>query len=129
MKRILSLLYGAAALLALAGCAHTPADDPADPLEKANRVVYTFNDKVDHYVLRPVAVGYVIVTPSPIRVGISNFFSNLFYPVTIANDVLQLKIAQGVSDLMRFGINTTLGIVGFVDVATPMGVVEHKEDL
>jgi len=117
-----------AAVLALTACAHAPADEPADPLEPVNRAVFTFNDRADHYVLRPVAKGYVYVTPEIVRSGISNFFSNLEEPRTIVNDVLQLKLLQSLEDTGRLVVNTTMGAAGFIDIATRAGLEKHNED-
>jgi len=115
-------------LLAAAGCAHHPADDPADPLEPVNRVVFGFNDKADKYLLRPVAKGYDYVTPSVARRGVTNFFDNLGEPRTIFNDVLQGKFLQSAGDLGRFLLNTTVGIGGLIDVASDAGLQHHEED-
>jgi phospholipid-binding lipoprotein MlaA len=112
----------------LAGCAHLPADDPADPLEPVNRGIYVFNETADRYVLRPVAKGYDKVMPSFARTGVRNFFSNLFYPTVIVNDLLQLKVQQSAQDFCRFVLNSTFGLAGFVDVATPGGLVANNED-
>src|SRR3546814_7682199 len=81
-------------MLALAGCAHNSPYEPADPLEKINRPIYAFNMVADQYVLRPVAVTYVNYAPPPLRIGVSNFFDNLFYPAVIINDALQAKFKQ-----------------------------------
>lgn len=116
------------ATLALGACAHAPADDPADPLEPVNRVVWTFNDTADRYVLRPVARAYVYVTPDFFRTGVTNFVENIEEPRTIVNDLFQLKLAQGGSDLGRFIINTTAGLGGVLDVATGVGLSKHDED-
>jgi phospholipid-binding lipoprotein MlaA len=112
----------------LAGCAHTPPDDPSDPMEGWNRGVYTFNKGADKYVLRPVAKGYDKVTPAPVKTGVGNFFSNLFYPTVIVNDLLQLKLKQFGSDTLRFVFNTLVGIGGIFDVSTRAGLVAHDED-
>ncbi|MGQ0697420.1 MAG: MlaA family lipoprotein [Panacagrimonas sp.] len=113
----------------LTGCAHMPADDPSDPLETVNRGVFKFNRTADRYVLRPVARTYRTYTPDPVRKGVSNFMSNLFYPTVIINDVLQGKFVQGGKDLGRFLINSTAGIVGIMDVASPLGLWRNDEDL
>ncbi|MGH8561994.1 MAG: MlaA family lipoprotein, partial [Nevskiales bacterium] len=110
MKFILPLCLLLASLLS--GCAHSPADDPADPLERANRVVYSVNTTLDKYALRPVAKGYVAVVPSPVRKGVNNFFANLFYPRVVLSNFLQGKFRNGVSDSGRFLVNTTIGLVG-----------------
>ncbi|HXG29625.1 MAG TPA: VacJ family lipoprotein [Nevskiales bacterium] len=121
-------LFQVCCLLLLAGCAHSPPDDPLDPLEPVNRVVFSFNDKLDKYALRPAARGYVAVVPGPARKGVNNFFANLFYPRVAINNFLQGKPRRGVSDIGRFLVNTTIGLVGIFDVATPLGLERHHED-
>ena len=123
--RLIALLIAAGVS---AGCAHSPTYDPLDPLEPVNRGIYKFNDAADTYVLRPVAKGYVAVTPTFVRTGVTNFFSNLTYPLTIVNQFLQGKPADGFSDVGRFLINSTLGIGGLFDPATPLGLEKHDED-
>jgi phospholipid-binding lipoprotein MlaA len=114
--------------LLLAGCAHRPADDPADPLEPFNRAMWSFNSKADQYVLKPAAQGYVAVVPSFAREGVSNFFSNLFYPTTIVNDFLQAKFSRGAADTGRFVVNSIWGVGGLVDVGSRVGLEKHDED-
>ena len=116
------------AALTLGGCAHTPPDDPSDPLEGWNRGVYKFNTVADKYVLRPVAKGYDKITPAPVQTGIGNFFSNLLYPTVMVNDLLQLKVKQFGADTLRLVVNTTLGVGGLFDYATPMGLPANDED-
>lgn len=99
-----------------------------DPLEPMNRAIFEFNEIVDDNVLKPIAKGYKYVTPDTVEVGISNFFSNLGEIGTITNDLLQLKFAQAGRDTMRFFLNSTLGIFGIFDVATPLGLSKNKED-
>ena len=99
-----------------------------DPLEPMNRAIFEFNEIVDDNVLKPIAKGYKYVTPDPVEVGISNFFSNIGEIGTITNDLLQLKFAQAGRDTMRFFLNSTLGIFGIFDVATPLGLSKNKED-
>ena len=99
-----------------------------DPLEPMNRAIFEFNEVVDDNVLKPIAKGYKYITPDPVEAGISNFFSNLGEIGTITNDLLQLKFAQAGRDTMRFILNSTLGIFGVFDVATPMGLSKNKED-
>lgn len=124
-----SKLVLAMAVLCSAGCAHRPPDEPLDPLEPVNRGIYKFNRVADRYVLRPVAKGYRKYTPDEFQLGVHNFIDNLFYPTTIVNDLLQGKFAQGGRDAGRFVVNTTLGIVGILDVATPLGLERNDEDL
>lgn len=118
-----------AALAALlVGCAHAPADDPADPLEPVNRGVFAFNTVLDKGIVKPLARGYDWATPSLLREGIGNFFSNLFYPTTIVNDLLQGKGRQAASDSARFILNTVAGLGGILDLATGLDLPEHDED-
>ena len=114
-------------LLSLIIVPSTYASDD-DPLEPMNRAIFEFNEIVDDNVLKPIAKGYKYVTPDPVEVGISNFFSNLGEIGTITNDLLQLKFAQAGRDTMRFFLNSTLGIFGIFDVATPLGLSKNKED-
>lgn len=108
--------------------AENEQDSARDPLEGFNRAMYTFNDKFDRYLLKPVAKGYRAITPKPVSRGISNFFSNLHDPGIMLNNLLQGKPKQAGSDLGRFLANTTLGIAGLFDVASKMGLEKHSED-
>jgi phospholipid-binding lipoprotein MlaA len=103
-------------------------DNARDPLEGFNRAMYTFNDKFDRYLLKPVARGYRAITPKPVRRSISNFFSNLHDPGIMLNNLLQGKPKQAVSDLGRVFVNSTIGIAGLFDVASKMGMEKHNED-
>jgi len=119
---------GCVALL-LAGCATTGERNPADPLEPMNRGIYKFNDGVDRALLRPVAKSYERITPKWFRTGVGNFFTNLGYPWTIVNQVLQGKIVAAGQDTLRFALNTTLGIGGIFDPASDANLPVHDEDL
>ena len=113
----------------LAGCASVPpTEEASDPLEPVNRLIYRFNDKVDRFALKPLAQGYEKAVPTPVRRSVHNFFSNLWEPRTIVNDLLQGKFEQGLQDTLRFAFNTTAGIGGLFDVATPMQLPRHRED-
>ena len=112
----------------LAGCATGPNRKPGDPLEPMNRAIFKFNDSVDQAIAVPVAKGYQKVTPKPMRTAISNFFSNLGDLGNVANNLLQLKITDATEDLMRFAFNTTFGIGGLIDWATPAGLPKHDQD-
>ena len=107
------------ALAALTGCAVAPPRTD-DPLEKINRKTYTFNQKLDKTVIRPVAVGYRKVTNPTSRKLISNFFSNVRMPITIANDVLQVRPVDALKSTGRLVVNTTLGFAGLFDPASEM---------
>jgi phospholipid-binding lipoprotein MlaA len=118
-----------ALVVLLTGCASTQSTDPSDPYESMNRSFYGFNDALDRHFFKPVAQGYVDVTPDPVRTGVTNFFDNVGYLDTMANDLLQGKAGQFLQDTGRFIINSTLGIGGLFDPATSMGLKEHDEDL
>jgi len=129
MNQITKVVFSLLIIL-LSGCATTSntETDPEDPFESFNRASYGFNSAIDKAILKPVAKGYDAVTPKPVKTGISNFFSNLDEIPTILNDILQGKFADAFSDTGRFLINTTLGLAGFIDVATDLGLEEHDED-
>lgn len=94
----------------------------ADPWEPLNRTIYRFNARFDEAILLPVARGYQRVLPSPIRTGINNFFSNLGELRNFVNHTLQGRPGRSLNSLGRFAINTTLGIGGIFDPATPIGL-------
>lgn len=122
-----------AVLLGLAittsGCATSGKTDPRDPWEGWNRGVQSFNDKLDDYVMKPVAKGYQWITPSFVDRGVTNFFSNVDDINVVLNDLLQAKFSQGGIDTGRLLLNTTLGVGGFVDVASMMEIPKHNEDM
>lgn len=103
--------------------------NPNDPYERINRPVMQFNDTLDKWILTPVTKLYLIVVPKPIVKGVSNVFSNLDTVPTIANDVLQGNFYQATSDSWRLIINSTIGVLGFFDVASTMGLEPNTEDL
>ena len=109
----------------LGGCATT---SPRDPLEPMNRVIYRFNDTVDTVLVRPIAEGYRFVLPQFVRTGISNFFSNIGDVLVALNNLLQGKVVNALSDLGRVVVNTTIGLGGLFDVASPIGLEKHNED-
>lgn len=125
IKQIKYVVISIALASVLAGCASTTNKDP---LEGINRGVYKFNDVADRAVIKPVATAYKTVTPSPIRKGISNFFSNIGTLTTVINDLLQLKFAHAFTDAGRFVINSTFGIAGLIDVASMDNIEKRNED-
>ncbi len=104
----------------------TPTKD--DPFESYNRTIFTINDTVDQYALKPVAKGYVWAVPEPVRNSVTNFFSNIGDVYIAVNNLLQLKIADGVSDIMRVAINTVFGVGGLFDVASAAKLPKHVGD-
>ena len=103
-------------------------DVTADPFESTNRIVFVISDDLDTMIIRPVAEIYRDVTPRFIKNSITNFFYNLSEVDTIINQLLQGKIVLAGQDSLRFLINSTIGIVGFVDVASRVGFERHDED-
>ena len=104
------------------------AAPPSDPLEPFNRAMYTFNDVFDRALVKPLATGYQYVIPGPVRRGVGNFFNNLREPTTFINDLLQGKPARARQTLDRFLLNSSIGLFGLIDIATPLGKPSHKED-
>jgi phospholipid-binding lipoprotein MlaA len=122
---------GVVCLLSAAGCVSLPPNSPRapqDPWESWNRGVYKFNDKLDRAIAKPVTRAYVRVVPQPIRTGVSNFFDNLNTPTVMVNDALQGKFLAAANDLGRFLLNSTVGLAGILDPATPAGLAHNDED-
>lgn len=115
--------------LITAGCASAPGRTVNEErFEGFNRGVYKFNDTLDRAALKPIAKGYRKITPNFIRTGIGNVLGNLEYPGTFINQFLQGKWLLGFKDTGRFLLNTTLGVAGVFDVATPIGLEKNDED-
>ena len=127
---------GAVVLLCLSGCATRPTDPAAlaqyketdDPLEPTNRALYRVSTTVDRYTLKPVAQAYVYVLPQPVRNGVHHVLSNFASPTRLANDVLEAKPRRAGTTLMRFLINSTVGVAGIFDVASGWGYPGHEND-
>lgn len=115
---------------ALFGCATVPPSqrNPRDPWQRLNRGTFKFNDALDRAIVKPVARTYVRVMPQVIRTGITNFFNNLTYPGVIVNALLQGQLKPFASDTGRFVVNSTIGIGGLLDPATPMGLTLEARD-
>lgn len=127
LKRLLLL----GLLAGMVGCASIPAGvepSPHDPWEPFNRSVFEFNEGLDAYLLKPVVAGYRFVLPEFVRDGIYNFFSNYSDIYTALQNLLQGKPDYAFNDLMRVVVNTTFGLGGLIDMATPGGLPKHKED-
>jgi len=134
----LSLLGAALLLAGLACCATPPSAGDAealaeftetnDPLEPTNRVIYAINNGVDTVVLRPLALAYRAIVPGVARRHTHNVLANLGDPVALANDMLQGKPRRAGDTLMRFLVNSTVGVAGIFDVATDWGWPAHDSD-
>ena len=100
-----------------------------DPLESLNRGIFEFNEGLQDVLLRPIAKFYNANVNLTVRQGISNFLDNLSSPVIFANDLLQGEFERALTTFGRAIINTTIGIVGFADVAaSELGIERHGED-
>jgi len=117
-----------AGLMLTTGCASTGSGDPRDPLEPVNRVVYTFNDGLDTVLIKPLATIYEGVVPEFIRTGISNMFSNINDILVALNNLLQGKVTAAGLDVSRVMVNSSVGVLGFFDVASKIGLEKNDED-
>ena len=128
-KAKMAILLGLIA--SLIGCASIPAGaerSPQDPWEPFNRSVFEFNEGLDAYLLKPVVAGYRFILPEFVREGVYNFFSNYNDIYTALFNLLQGKPDYALNDFMRVVVNTTMGLGGLIDLATPGGLEKHKED-
>ena len=120
---------GVVLCLLLCGCASDRSPGAVyDPLEPVNREIFAFNHALDKHAALPAASYYNNAVPGVARDGVHNFLSNLGLPVTFANDVLQGETTRAGESICRFGVNTTVGVLGVLDPATEMGCPEHDED-
>jgi phospholipid-binding lipoprotein MlaA len=99
-----------------------------DPFETLNRGVFWFNEFTDIYFIEYVAVGYDFLIPDPLQRGIRNVFENLRLPIKFTNNLLQLKFKSAAEEIVRFGLNTTVGMGGLFDAATQGGLPSNNED-
>lgn len=125
-KTTIAAITLAIGVTTLTGCAKHPAANN-DPLQGYNRVMFAFNQDLDHLTLRPAAKIYRAITPTPLQKGVTNAFANLGEVTSFSNDVLQGNIKYAMLDFWRFAVNTTAGIGGLFDVASRMGMPKHVE--
>lgn len=122
LKKFISFLL----LSLLIGCA--TGTNPNDPYENFNRGVYQFNDTLDSVILKPVSTGYKAVAPEFAQKGVDNFFNNIRDFITAVNDVLQFEFNNALNDGQRVALNSTVGLLGFIDVHSMGGGERRKED-
>ncbi len=122
-SRALALL-----LLLPAACATGPVADSGDPLEPVNRRVLAANLAADDAAIRPVAAAYRDGVPAPVRTSVRNVLGNLRQPRILANQLLQLRLEDAGHTLMRFFLNSTVGLGGLIDVAGPAGITPRTGD-
>lgn len=128
MNRWVRNLLLALLLSEAAGCATTNGGDARDPLEGFNRAMYSFNDGFDEAIGKPVSTAYRDVLPEPIRAGVRNVFANIADLWIGANNLLQGKPLDAITDWARFAFNSTVGVFGLIDVASAVGIEKHDED-
>ncbi len=126
IRRLASGAAAAAAAGLLGGCA--TSGNPKDPIEGFNRAMFAFNEGLDTVIIKPVSTGYDYVLPSPVKTGVSNFFGNIGDVFIAVNNLLQGKVPEAASDAGRFLVNSTIGLLGVLDVASDMGLEKHNED-
>lgn len=136
--RYLPIAGALAIAVGLGGCAAAPnpndlgavadARETNDPLEPTNRVFYAINNGIDTVLLRPLAVAYRYAVPQVVRTHTHHVLSNLDSPVLLANDIMQGKPRRAGDTLMRFLVNSTVGVAGIFDVATDLGYPAHDTD-
>ena len=128
------MLFG---ILLMANCASPPKNDPEalaefeklnDPIELTNRGIFSFNQFLDKIVIKPATGIYRTITPVVLREAIHSFLQNLRTPVILTNDLLQGEGKRAGNTIARFFINSTVGLLGFMDPAANMGFKRHDED-
>ena len=125
--RVVMRLFCVVSVFFLLSACATTARSPNDPFEGFNRALFSVNEGIDT-VVKPVAKGYDEYLPSPVKAGVGNFFGNIGDVWVAINNFLQGKPAQGASDIGRVVVNSTLGLVGLIDVASELGIEKHTED-
>lgn len=127
--RLLAIFLLAGGLLCAAadGRAQDPYDDN-DPLEDFNRAMFDVNQTIDRFLLKPVAEVYVFIFPGEVRHRIANVLGNLGEPLNLVNNAAQGKFERAGSTLMRFALNSTIGVAGIFDVAADLGYERTPED-
>lgn len=128
-----AVLIGLTAAIVTSGCSSIPAAPreqraESDPWEPMNRQIHGFNRGFDKVLLKPLARGYEFIFPQFFRTGVRNFSSNLRQPLNVIGSFLQGKGRQGGTQTARFLYNSTFGILGILDVATPLGFERQNED-
>lgn len=126
-KSLRKVAFTASVVMSLSVTA-AQAQQENDPWEGFNRAMFSFNDGLDRAVVKPVTQGYRYVTPEIAQTGVNNFFENLRDVRTMINNLLQGKVHNALEDFSRITFNTTFGIGGLIDVATPMGIPKNQED-
>lgn len=112
-------------IFTLTGCATMTGKDP---FETFNRSMYALNNDLDRALLKPLAETYKVITPEPVNKGVTSFFNNIDDVLVVVNDLLQFKFKQAGADTSRLFINTTIGVLGVIDVAKDFNLPKRYED-
>lgn len=128
MPILRNISFVAAAVFLTACAATETAQGINDPFETQNRARHEFNKSIDQALLRPVAKGYGSGVPQPVKVGIGNVARNLGTPADVVNDLLQGQIEDAFVNSIRFGLNSTFGLAGLIDVASDFKLHPRKTD-
>lgn len=128
MAQLLQRLLIVTLLFVTTGCATAQGRPNVDPFEGANRLMFSFNDNLDKYVLAPTARGYKAITPVFIQRAIRNVVANLYDINGAVNATLQGRLSEASRNGGRFLVNTTVGMLGTVDVASEMGILPYRTD-
>ena len=126
--RVLSSCSILSTVLVLSSCVHT-GSNPVDPYEHFNRKIHNFNLAFDATMIRPPAKLYTKIIPAKVRVGVNNFYNNIYTIPVVVNDLLKGDVRYAYKDTWRFFINSTIGIAGIFDIATRFGLPYHQNDL
>lgn len=126
--RVLTRWCVLAVVVLLQACATVANPDRRDPLESMNRSIYSFNDKLDTALVKPVATVYRDVTPDWFRAGVGNFFNNIEDVWSTVNNVLQGRGEYAVDSAKRVAVNTTVGLLGTFDIASKMDIDKHPSN-
>lgn len=122
------VICGAMAMVMAAPAQAENESKDVDPWQGFNRAMFTFNEQLDKYALKPAAQGYRFVMPDIAERGVDNFFSNLSDVRSAVNSLLQGKVDDALTSVGRLVFNSTFGLAGLIDVATPMGLEQKPED-
>lgn len=126
--RAMRMWAAALVLAACHGCATVASPDPRDPLESFNRGMFAFNEGLDEAIFKPAATVYRDITPQLVRTGVGNFLGNMDDAWSFVNSALQGKLRHALDNFFRFGVNSTMGLFGILDVASEMQIERHSED-
>src|SRR6056297_1250326 len=121
-----ALVAGALSACSTPGPDHPPGE-PFDPYEKTNRQIHAFNKGLDRRVVRPISRGYSVFMPDDIETMVSRFSANLSIPQAVVNNIFQGNMRGATEDSYRFFVNTTIGLGGFFDPATELGMPEATD--